>query len=84
MKTYKTLTPVTLTGGRYRLTPDQRRRRARLVQPIDEHTVEALAELTFKAGELVTTDLDIPKALAQTLEEQEPPKKAKKTPSAEG
>jgi hypothetical protein len=54
------------------------------VQPIDEHTVEALAELTFKAGELVTTDLDIPKALAQTLEEQEPPKKAKKTPSAEG
>ena len=63
---YVTKEPVTFKAGRFLLTPEQLRRRAHVVRIVDGFA-EPIRELSFKAGEIVETDLDIPKGLHNKL-----------------
>lgn len=63
---YMTKEPVTFKAGRFFLTPEQLRRRAHVVHIVDGFA-EPIREISFKAGEIVETDLDIPKGLHNKL-----------------
>lgn len=52
---------VRFTGGRFRLSPDQLRRRRHLVQEVAPGIYEPVAEIQFKAGERINADSELPK-----------------------
>lgn len=64
---YLTTEPVTFKVGQFALTDEQLRRRAHVVVRVAENIYAPKAEISFKAGEIVVTDLDIPKGLHAKL-----------------
>lgn len=68
MKKYLALQAVTFKAGRFALTAEQFARRRYVVVPVGGNVYEPKAEISFKAGEIVETDLDVPKALQVRLE----------------
>lgn len=67
MQKFTVLAPVTFKTGHFRLTPEQLARRKHVVRIVDG-IAEPIHEVSFKAGEIVETDLDIPKGLHSKLE----------------
>lgn len=65
MNRYEIQVPVTFKIGRFRLTAEQYRRRKHVVRLLDEHAllVEPITEISFKRGEVIETDLEMPKTL---------------------
>lgn len=72
MRRYKALQAVTFRNGQFKLTPEQFARRQYVVNLLDkdELIVEPgkSGEISFKAGELITTDIQIEKGQGHALE----------------
>lgn len=68
MQKFKVLTPVTFRIGRFRLTDAQLARRKHVVRVSESGLAEPIAEISFKAGEIIETDIDVPKGLHGKLE----------------
>lgn len=70
MRKYELQESVTLRTGRFRLTPEQyanRRYVVRLVSDLPELIVEPITEISFKRGEVVETDFDVPRAMESKM-----------------
>lgn len=67
MQKFTALAPVTFRAGRFLLTPEQLANRKYVVRIVDG-LAEPIREISFKAGEVIETDLDVPKALHVKLE----------------
>jgi len=67
MQKFTVLRPVTFRIGRFRLTDAQLARRKHVVRVVDG-LAEPIAEVSFKAGEVIETDLDVPKGLHGKIE----------------
>jgi hypothetical protein len=70
MRKYELQESVTLRTGRFRLTPEQyanRRYVVRLVSDPPELIVEPITEISFKRGEVVETDFDVPRAMESKM-----------------
>lgn len=65
MKKFEVLMPVSLRNGTFKLTPEQFRRREAVVNVLNakERIVEPKAggEISFKRGEIIEADVDVPK-----------------------
>lgn len=71
MKTYTTKTAITLTVGVLQLSAKQAADRAACLRELEDGTHEVTAPIHFKAGETFGHDLDLPKAIAQCVDEEE-------------
>lgn len=71
MKTYTTKTAITLTTGVLQLSAKQAADRAACLKELEDGTHEVIGPIHFKAGETFGHDLDLPKAIAQCVEEDE-------------
>lgn len=70
MRKYELQESVTLRTGRFRLTAEQyanRRYVVRLVGDPSELIVEPITEISFKRGEVVETDFDVPRAMESKM-----------------
>ncbi len=71
MKTYTTKTAITLTTGVLQLSAKQAADRSACLRELEDGTHEVIAPIHFKAGETFGHDLDLPKAIAQCVDEEE-------------
>ena len=63
MQKFTVLAPVTFKTGHFRLTPEQLARRKHVVRVDESGIAQPIAEISFKVGEVIETDIDVPKAL---------------------
>lgn len=72
MKTY-TVTGIVavIAAGTLRLTAQQAGTRSHAIRPLGDDLFEIIAPVQFKQGETFAYDLEIPRSLAQCLEESE-------------
>lgn len=69
MRQYELLQAMTFRSGRFKLTPEQYRRRKHVTKLVDAEQliVEPNPDISFKVGEVVETDLDVPRAIESKL-----------------
>lgn len=63
MQRFTVMQPVTFKTGRFRLSDAQLARRKYVVRVDESGIAQPIAEISFKAGEIIETDIDVPKAL---------------------
>jgi hypothetical protein len=69
MRQYELLQAMTFRSGRFKLTPEQYRRRKHVTKLLDPEQliVEPNPDISFKIGEVIETDLDVPRAIESKL-----------------
>jgi hypothetical protein len=74
MRQYEVLQAITFNHGRFKLTPEQFANRRYVVKRIgepddelDELIVEPVQEISFKRGEIITTDMEVTRAMEEKL-----------------
>lgn len=69
MRQFELLQAMTFRSGRFKLTPEQYRRRKHVTKLVDadQLIVEPNPDISFKIGEVIETDLDVPRAIESKL-----------------
>lgn len=82
MKTYKIIQPVTLTSGIVRLKDDQAKGREHKLELLGRNCYRITAPNQFKVGQVIGYDGDIPKTMANGMDEMQG--KGKKNAASSG
>lgn len=68
MKEYKATSAVTISTGSVILNADQARRRTRNIKPLGDGIFEVINPIQFKSGETFSSDIEVNKSMAVTLD----------------
>lgn len=86
MRQFEMLEAMTFKHGRFKLTAEQLANRRYVVRPLGEPSdlvVEPITEISFKRGEIIETDLDVPRALESKMRPWAPELPATESQSGE-